>query len=184
MGNAPFFRTRPGFTALRNRWRSHLQSTLFRPVLLIDEAQEMGTKCLNELRILGSANFDSEQLLTTVLCGDERLPERFRTRALLPLGSRIRARLSLGGRDVATMSAYLDDLLAQAGAPGLMTPGLKTALVEHAAGNLRVLTGMGADLLAHAAEQERRVLDEGLFLSVYGRTLATPRRRRRAKQVS
>ena len=30
-----------GFKALRERWLAHLDSTLLRPVLLIDEAQEM-----------------------------------------------------------------------------------------------------------------------------------------------
>ncbi|NTU49044.1 MAG: general secretion pathway protein GspA, partial [Syntrophobacteraceae bacterium] len=41
------------------RWLTHIKSTLFRPVLLIDEGQEMVAACLNELRLLTSANFDS-----------------------------------------------------------------------------------------------------------------------------
>ena len=41
-----------GFKALRERWINHCQSTLFKPVLLIDEAQQMSAECLTELRIL------------------------------------------------------------------------------------------------------------------------------------
>ncbi len=82
-----------GFKALRERWRDHIKTTLFRPVLIIDEVQEMFTNCLNELRLLASADFDSQCLLTAVMCGDMRLPERFRSNALLSLGSRIRVRL-------------------------------------------------------------------------------------------
>ncbi len=67
-----------GFKALRERWNDHIKRTLFRPVLLIDEAQEMATVCMNELRLLGSAHFDSRCLLTTIICGDSRLPGRFR----------------------------------------------------------------------------------------------------------
>src|SRR5690606_8489760 len=67
-----------GFRALRERWEAHVQQHLLHPVLLVDEAQEMPATCLNELRLLGSVQFDSRCLLTTVLCGDERLPERFR----------------------------------------------------------------------------------------------------------
>ena len=37
-----------GFKALRERWLTHIKSTLFRPVLLIEEAQEMVAACLNE----------------------------------------------------------------------------------------------------------------------------------------
>lgn len=46
-----------GFKALCARFRNYIKSTLFRPVLLIDEAQEVDTACLNELRLLSSAPF-------------------------------------------------------------------------------------------------------------------------------
>ena len=84
-----------GFKILRERWIHHCQSTLFKPVLLIDEAQHVSDECLTELRILQSNQFDSQNLLFTVLCGDNRLPERFRSPDLFPLGSRIGPRLLL-----------------------------------------------------------------------------------------
>jgi len=83
------------FTALRAKWKTHCLSTLARPILLIDEAQEVSSACLTELRLLQSVCFDSDSLLFTILCGDERLPDRFHTSELLPLGSRIRARLHM-----------------------------------------------------------------------------------------
>ena len=43
-----------GFKALRIRWQAHCEATLQRPVLLIDEAQEMSSDCLTELRLLQS----------------------------------------------------------------------------------------------------------------------------------
>ncbi len=97
-----------GFKALRARWKAHCQSTLLRPVLLIDEAQEVSAACLTELRLLQSACFDSESLLFTILCGDGRLPERFRTPELLPLGSRIRTRLQLPALSPEQMEDYLN----------------------------------------------------------------------------
>ena len=46
-----------GFKSLRERWISHMESTLLRPVLFIDEAQEMPACVLNELLLLlGLAN--------------------------------------------------------------------------------------------------------------------------------
>lgn len=85
-----------GFKALRERWKAHVESSLLRPVLLIDEAQEMVPEVLSELRLLASANFDSTSYLTAVLCGDGRLVELFRHTDLVPLGSRIRTRLGAG----------------------------------------------------------------------------------------
>jgi type II secretory pathway predicted ATPase ExeA len=41
-----------GSKTLRERWQQHFEATLIRPVLLIDEAQEMSPAVLNELRLL------------------------------------------------------------------------------------------------------------------------------------
>jgi len=158
-----------GFRALRDRWESHLQAHLRHPVLLIDEAQEMPTACLSELRLLGSVSFDSRYLLTVVLAGDSRLPERFRTRELQPLGSRIRTRLVLQPLEKAQLRELLEHLLERAGNPGLATDALKEVLVKHSAGNPRVLCNIGADLLAAAVEQDLPKLDDELFLKVFGR---------------
>jgi len=159
-----------GFKALRKRWLEHIKSTLFRPVLLIDEAQEMMTCSLNELRLLGSAEFDSQCLLTIILCGDMRLPERFRSNALLALGSRIRYRRALEPYSAGELREYLAYSLQQAGAPQLMSGPLMDTLVEHSAGNLRLLNTMAAELLTVGAEKEQAQLDEKLFLDLYART--------------
>lgn len=168
-----------GFKALRARWRAHIKSTLFRPILLVDEAQELPSACLNEMRLLGSAHFDSECLLTTVLCGDTRLTDRFRSRGLLALGSRVRVRLNLEpfGRD--DLLDYLEHMLDHAGAPQLMPLPMREALADHCAGNLRILVGMAADMLAIAAERKLPTLTEQLFLELYGRQPKLRRTNRR-----
>ena len=158
-----------GFKALRERWKNHIKNTFFRPVLLIDEAQEMLTPCLNEIRLLGSDKFDSQCLLSSVLCGDMRLPERFRNTALVSLGSRMRVRMALQphGRD--DLLNYLEYALSQAGSPHLMTKTLMETLADHAAGNLRVLNTMAAEMLLEGASKEMAQLDEKLFLEMFSR---------------
>ncbi len=158
-----------GFKALRDRWEHHIKSTLFRPVLLIDEAQEMITCSMNELRMLGSAHFDSKCLLTTVLCGDGRLPERFRSSSLVSLGSRMRFRMMLDPYAPSDLLDYLEHALDKAGAPHLMTDGLKSTLVDHAAGNIRVLNNIAEELLLAGAQRELKQLDEKLFLELFSR---------------
>jgi general secretion pathway protein A len=59
-----------GFKALRERWLAHLESCRRRPVLLIDEGQEMSVPILSELRLMPSAQFDSQPLLCVVLAGE------------------------------------------------------------------------------------------------------------------
>ena len=157
-----------GFKALRERWLAHLEGTLLRPVLLIDEAQEMHPAVLNELRLLTSMQFDSRNLLTVVLAGDARLAVKLRRDELLPLGSRIRARLPMEYAERKELLACLKHLLASAGNASLMSPALMQTLCDHALGNYRVLTSIGAELLAAAAHQEITQLDEKLYLEVFG----------------
>jgi general secretion pathway protein A len=159
-----------GFKALRARWSEHIASTLMRPVLIIDEAQEALTTVLCELRILASKDFDSKQLLCVVFAGDARLPERLRTTELLPLGSRIRRRLVLDYASRDELLACLDHLVEIAGNPSLMTSELKTTLADHAAGNYRVMMNLADELLTVAADRDLPRLDEKLFFDVFGQT--------------
>ena len=170
-----------GSKVLRERWEEHIQSALFRPVLLIDEAQEMLSAVLEELRLLGSAKLDSRQLLTVVLAGDQRLPERFRTDALLPLGSRIRVRLTLGPHDTDVLRGLLAHAIEQAGNPALMSCPLQDTLCDHAAGNYRSLMSMADELLATAVQKELGQLDEKLYFDVFGGAQSTPLGRKPAK---
>lgn len=163
-----------GFKALRERWLAHLDGVLLRPVLLVDEAQEMQPAVLNELRLLSSAQFDSRNLLSIVLAGDGRLNNKLRRDELLPLGSRIRIRLAMEYASREELSSCLSHLLATAGNAGLMTQELKTVLCDHAVGNYRVVTGMAGELLATAAQRELTQLDEKLFLEVFGAPSSRP----------
>lgn len=158
-----------GFNALRERWRHHIKQTLFRPILLIDEAQEMVAPCLNEVRLLSSTNFDSQCILTTVLCGDSRLPERFRSDELVSLGTRMRLRLILEPLQREHIIEYLKHALREAAVPHLMSEPLMEALADHSLGNLRVLNLMAAELLATAAQKELPILDEKLFIETFSR---------------
>jgi type II secretory pathway predicted ATPase ExeA len=172
-----------GFKALRDRWIHHIESTLTRPVLLIDEAQEMSAAVLSELRLLTSTKFDSRLLLSVVLAGDGRLTEALRRDDLLPLGSRIRTRLHLDYAQREDLAACLEHLLRSSGNPKLMTPELMHTLCDHAAGNYRVLTTMAADLLAAAVQREAPELDEKLYLEIFAaspKPAPTPSRRRAA----
>jgi type II secretory pathway predicted ATPase ExeA len=168
-----------GFKALRDRWERHCQSTLLKPVLLIDEAQQVSTECLTELRILQSDQFDSKSLLFTILCGDNRLPDRFRTADLLPLGSRIGLRLSIEPLSPEQLQEYLYFALEQAGNSQLMSEELILTLSAHAANNLRVLNQMAAELLATAAHENLPRLDESLFFKLFSPSTAKSQRRKR-----
>lgn len=168
-----------GFKVLRERWKAHMESSLLRPVLIIDEAQQMKPDVLSELRLLASAPFDCTSYLTVVLCGDQRLGLLFRQDELVPLAGRIRTRLVMDYASREQLRELLIHALTQAGNRKLMTDTLMDTLVEHAAGNCRTLMTMGGELLMAGVAQEGAQLDEKLYFEVY----PPPSNRREVKAV-
>lgn len=152
---------------LRERWIAHVESVCLRPVLLIDEAQEMRSAAFNELRLLMSKDLDSCSLLTVVLAGDSRLQEKLATPDLLPIKSRLRVQLALGDSSRDEMLACLKHAMDAAGNPRLLTPELAAALVDHAAGNLRALMLSADEILQAGLERDGCPLDEKLFFEVF-----------------
>jgi type II secretory pathway predicted ATPase ExeA len=152
-----------GFKTLRERWLNHVKNTLLRPVLFIDEAQEMPTCVLNELRLLTSTQFDSRLLLSVILAGDLRLNDKLRRDELIPLGSRMRIRFNIEYAGTEQLMQGLEYLLISAGNPRLMTQELMQTLCDHAMGNYRALCTMAGELLETAAQQEKMQLDEKLY---------------------
>ena len=134
-----------GAKLLRDRWQTHIDAALSRPVLIIDEAQEM---------------------LPAVLAGDGRLLERLRSDELMPLNSRMRVRLALERSTPDELSELIAHALQKAGAVKLMTPELIATLADHAQGNPRALMNIASELLSVAAQREARQIDEKLFLEL------------------
>jgi general secretion pathway protein A len=161
------------FKAMRARWNEHIATTLSRPVLILDEAQEAPSAVFTELRMLASKEFDTRQLLCVVLAGDARLIDRLRSPELLPLGSRIRRRLVLEYASRDELLACLDHLLEAAGNATLMSDELKNTLADHAAGNYRVLMNLADELLSLAADKGLTRLDEKLYLEAFGQAART-----------
>ena len=156
-----------GYKSLRERWHHHIDSTLLRPVLMIDEAQEMQPAVLRELRLLSMEKFDSVCLLTVVLAGDTRLTNSFKQADLIPLGTRIRTRLVMEPWMKPQLVELLQESTRRAGNPGLMSAELAETLAEHAAGNPRVMMNLAAECLAVGTRKEVTKLDAGLFFELF-----------------
>jgi len=169
-----------GAKALRQKWQAHIDASLYRPVLLIDEAQAMSPAVLCELRLLTSTELDSRCILTVVFAGDERLSKKLQSDDLLPLASRIRCRLRCESLQTEQLKDSLQHLLKKAGNARLMPAELIGTLAEHAGGNYRVMMNMANDLLAEAVRRETERIDERLFFEVFDITATKPTPKRRS----
>jgi len=170
-----------GFKMLRERWKAHVASSRIKPILLVDEAQQMNPVVLNELRILSSADFDATSLLTVVLAGDGRLLDMLRQEDLIPLGTRIRTRLKMEPASREELLELLGHALVKAGNANLMTAELMETLVDHCAGNFRLLMTMSAELLAYGMAHEIEQLDEKFYLEVFQPVRPRPAAKKKAR---
>ena len=156
-----------GAKALREKWQAQIEASLYRPVLIIDEAQEMNTAVFSELRLLSSTHLDSRSILLVILAGDSRLTDRLHHTDLLPIASRIRTRLRMEPATPQQLRECLAHLLAKAGNPNLMNAPVQNALCEHAAGNYTLLMNVANKLLALALSRKVPQIDEKLFFEAF-----------------
>ena len=156
------------FKSLRHRWQNHIENNCIKPVLLIDEAQEMQTSVMNELRLLNSHRYDSKNLLTVIFASNDSLLDRFRsTTRLIPLGSRIRKRLQMEQASSQQLLDCLNHLLEKAGNPTLLSETLMNTICDHSLGNYRIMTTLANELLEEACRQKLPHLDETLYFKVF-----------------
>ena len=93
--------------------------------------------------------------------------EQLRKEQLVPLGTRIRTRLVTEPALREELLELLHHALFKAGKVPLLTAELMDTLVDHSAGNYRVLMIMGAELLAYGMAHDIVQLDDKSYLDVF-----------------
>ena len=152
------------YKTLRERWLKHIESTSIRPVIFIDEAQELPAVVLSELRILSSAHFDSKSITTIILCGDDRLGEKMQSSELLPLASRIRTRFIAQSQSRENLIALLEERMEKAGNHKLMSKELIATVAEHSMGNPRLMITLSDELFSKAIKSTIATMVEKIVL--------------------
>ena len=87
-----------------------------RTVLIIDEAQNLGEKTLEELRILSNINEGGRELLQIILSGQPELKALLSRPSLMQFAQRVCSDFHLGLLAPKEVPAYIDHRLAVAGA--------------------------------------------------------------------
>jgi general secretion pathway protein A len=133
-------------------------------VLLIDEAQDLATDVLEQIRLLSNLETDTEKLIQIVLMGQSELVELLGRRELRQLAQRVTARYHLTPLSRAETEGYIRHRLEVAGGAGTLvfTPGA-IAAVHAASGGVPRLINLLCDraLLAGYA-RGTRTLDADL----------------------
>jgi general secretion pathway protein A len=132
-------------------------------LLIVDEAQNLTNKVLEEVRLLSGVETTKEKVLRIILAGQPELNEKLDSAELVQLRQRIRLRFHLSALTEQEMSEYVQHRLNVAGAHGrqLFDPDVFPLIFRYTAGIPR-LTNTLCDtaLIAAFAQDKERVTSE------------------------
>jgi general secretion pathway protein A len=134
-------------------------------VLVVDEAQNLGPKALEELRLLSNLQTDKEPLLQVILVGQPGLRERLRHPSLRQLAQRVAIHYHLRPLDHDETKDYIRFRLARAGGSGIFTTSALDKLYEYTHGVPRRINAW-CDLALVAGYAEGRHEIDGEFIDL------------------
>jgi len=134
-------------------------------VLVVDEAQNLGPKALEELRLLSNLQTDKEPLLQVILVGQPGLRDRLRHPTLRQLAQRVAIHYHLRPLDHNETKEYVWFRLARAGGSGIFTASALDKLYEYTQGVPRRINAW-CDLALVAGFAEGRHEIDGEFIDL------------------
>ncbi|MFN4129665.1 MAG: ExeA family protein [Paracoccaceae bacterium] len=149
-----------------------------RVVLIFDEAQNLGRKALEELRMFTNINSGTDVLLQLVLVGQPELRDIVHRPDMRQFAQRVASSFHLSAMDRDTVRAYVDHRLKRVGMKRRIFDDAAIDLVHQATGGVPRLVNQLCDLAMVYAFSSgkkrviemhvRQVLDDGTLFAVNG----------------
>ena len=117
-GFSPFGMKKPEVLATLNQFLAEQHSSGRKVLLIVDEAQNLTNRVLEEVRMLSGVETTKEKVLRIILAGQPELNDKLNSQELIQLSQRVRLRFHLTALSKAEMNAYIDHRLEVAGSQG------------------------------------------------------------------
>jgi general secretion pathway protein A len=117
-GFSPFNMKKPEVLATLNQFLAEQYSSGRKVLLIIDEAQNLSNRVLEEVRMLSGVETTKEKVLRIILAGQPELNDKLNSQELIQLSQRVRLRFHLTALNKTEMNAYIDHRLEVAGSQG------------------------------------------------------------------
>jgi type II secretory pathway predicted ATPase ExeA len=117
-GFQPFRMKKAELLATLNEFLVEQYSNGRRVLLIVDEAQNLSNKVLEEIRLLSGVETTKEKVLRIILAGQPELNDKLNSPMLIQLAQRIRLRFHLTALSKNDTSAYIQHRLEVAGSQG------------------------------------------------------------------
>jgi len=117
-GFSPFNMKKPEVLATLNQFLTDQHANGRKVLLIIDEAQNLSARVLEEVRMLSGVETTKEKVLRIILAGQPELNDKLNSHELLQLTQRVRLRFHLSALTREETSSYIEHRLEVAGSQG------------------------------------------------------------------
>jgi general secretion pathway protein A len=117
-GFSPFNMKKPEVLATLNQFLTEQHASGRKVILIIDEAQNLSLRVLEEVGMLSGVETTKEKVLRIILAGQPELNDKLNSHELTQLTQRVRLRFHLSALSKAESAAYIDHRLEVAGSQG------------------------------------------------------------------
>jgi putative secretion ATPase (PEP-CTERM system associated) len=161
-GFKPFDKRKVELLDMLNTFLIEQYSNDKKVVLIIDEAQNLSSKVLEEIRLISGIETHKEKVLRIILSGQPELRDTLDSPGLKQLMQRVRLRFHLGSLDKREMREYIAHRLEVAGREGAELFAEETFDIIHrfTGGVPRLINTLCDSALLCAFADEKQVVDE------------------------
>jgi general secretion pathway protein A len=140
------------------------QEKALKPLIIIDEVQELPTPTLISLKNLLNFGMDSEILLFLILCGQNSVYEKLGYPQLEALRRRIRIHYVLRPLSVEETGSYISHQMTVCGVQQpVFSDEAKAAIFQHAKGTLSEINALCFELLIYASAFSKQIIEPSML---------------------
>lgn len=156
-GFSPFKMKKAELLATLNEFLVEQYANGRRVLLIVDEAQNLSNKVLEEIRMLSGVETTKEKVLRIILAGQPELNDKLNAPGLVQLAQRIRLRFHLTALSKTDMSAYIQHRLEVAGSQGrqIFDPEAFPLIYRYTGGVPRLVNTLADTAMMAAFAQDR-----------------------------
>jgi general secretion pathway protein A len=156
-GFSPFKMKKAELLATLNEFLVEQYANGRRVLLIVDEAQNLSKKVLEEIRMLSGVETTKEKVLRIILAGQPELNDKLNSPDLVQLAQRIRLRFHLTALSKTDMTAYIQHRLEVAGSQGreIFDPETYSIFYRYTGGVPRLVNTLADTAMMAAFAQDR-----------------------------
>jgi general secretion pathway protein A len=156
-GFQPFKMKKAELLATLNEFLIEQYANGRRVLLIVDEAQNLSNKVLEEIRLLSGIETTKEKVLRIILAGQPELNDKLNSSGLVQLAQRIRLRFHLTALSKGDTASYIQHRLEVAGSQGreIFHPDTYPLIYRYTGGTPRLVNTLADTSMMAAFAQER-----------------------------